>query len=142
MISSCDQTLLRNSAQLRLLYSNKRKGFNNVLVLSGELLLNENNFWRDESIDNSICSTYRKLSSVAEVVWLVKKENTLKKLTAFCQQNQLPLDAVYVLNPKKKCCLAVDYQPILEQLTPVQRVMAFDVVRAHEQMPLDDFVAY
>ena len=80
---------------------------------------------------------------MAEVVWVIKKEQTLQKLTNFCQQHQLPLDAVYALESKKKCSLTVNYQPILDQLTPNNnRVLTFDVVRVNEQMPLDDFVAY
>jgi|JI6StandDraft_1071083.scaffolds.fasta_scaffold02961_6 hypothetical protein len=97
VLHPCDETLMRNSSRLRLLHSNKRKGFNNVLVLSSEFLLSENNFWRDEPIDQNVSAVYRKLSSVAEVIWVVKKEQTLQKLIDFCESNQLPLDAVYAL---------------------------------------------
>lgn len=80
---------------------------------------------------------------MAELVWVVSKERTLAKLKEFCQQNQLPLDAVYLLDGKRKCSLTVNYQPILEQLSPLtHRVMAFDMLRTNEQMPIDDFVAY
>lgn len=73
----CSQKLLENSSNLRLLHKNNRNCLRQILVLSAEFLLNEFSFWNEPEIDQSALKNYRKLSSENQLLWLVKKENTL-----------------------------------------------------------------
>lgn len=86
---------------------------NTVVVLSVQFILNELSFWEEEEIDLEAVKFWKHLQSYSHMVWICKSENSCKKLLKFSSTNNLRLDSVYQVQPRKnKKCLTVSYHNI------------------------------
>lgn len=105
---------------------------NVFLVLPAEFLLDESNFWREEEPEDAAARVWRKLTNIANIVWLVQKEKTYKKLVEYCERMGLPLDAVYLIEPRKnKITLTVNFRAMKTDLslTGTNKLIFFSLLK-------------
>jgi hypothetical protein len=72
------------------------------LVLAVDLILKEDNFWGEEEIDDNALRTWKKLNGIANVIWLIKRESSARKLIAFCKQENLRIDGIIKVEPSHR----------------------------------------
>ena len=73
-----------------------------TLVLSIDFIYNEHNFWNEEFIDEPSIKTWKSLSALINMIWIVRRESSFKKLISFASSFNLRLDGVVQVQSNKK----------------------------------------
>ena len=87
-----------------------------TIVISVDFILNEENFWGSEAIEESSIKTWKTLMPIANLVWSIKRKDTIKKLHQFADHFKLRLDGIVEVDPAKKESLYVSYYPLEKEL--------------------------
>lgn len=83
------------------------------MAISANFILDETYFWQEQEIEDSAVRHWKMLQNYSNIAWICRKEDTVKKIVKFSKINNLRLDAVYLIVPKKnKILLTVGYTPI------------------------------
>ena len=73
----------------------------------------ENKFWKEDEIDEDVVKHWKKLQSVCNIIWIAKKEKSMKKMQGFAERMGVSLDTVYLLKkPKKKKVITINLKLI------------------------------
>ena len=84
-----------------------------ILALSVNFILNEHYFWGNEQLDETAYKHWKMLQNYSNIAWICQKSASVQKLLKFSKNNNLRLDAVYLILPKKnKRSITVNYSPI------------------------------